>query len=209
MNIFKRVYRRWYFFRVRLRRRHFLLGALAHVGSVVVMAFVLVLLFTLYILQPYRVSGESMSPTLHNGDRLFVLRSGKVVANALGYNYVPKRGEIIVFHSKLRDNKWIKRVVGLPGERVVIRNNVITIYNDKYPEGFVFELELEPALEDFPATEPVIDRIVGQGEVFVLGDNRLPQKSSDSRGGLGNIDLEDVDGTVVIRVVPILEFRFF
>ena len=209
MNIFRSIYRRWYRFRVRLRQRHFLLGALAHVGSVVVMAFVLVLIFTLYILQPYRVSGESMMPTLSNGDRLFVLRSGKVAANTLGYNYVPKRGEIIVFHSKLRDNKWIKRVVGLPGERVVIRNNIITIYNEEHPEGFIFELATDPPLEDFPATEPVVDRIVGRGEIFVLGDNRLPQKSSDSRGTLGNIDLEDVDGTVVIRVVPVLEFRFF
>ena len=209
MNIFKRIYRRWYRLRVRLRRRHFLLGALAHVGSVVIMAFVLVLIFTLYILQPYRVSGESMMPTLSNGDRLFVLRSGKVAANALGYNYVPKRGEIIVFHSKLRDNKWIKRVVGLPGERIIIKNNVITIYNEEHPEGFIFELEVDPQLEDFPATEPVVDRLVGQGEVFVIGDNRLPQKSSDSRGSLGNIALDDIDGTVVVRVVPILEFRLF
>ena len=209
MNILRSIYRRWYRFRVRLRRRHFLLGALAHVGSVVIMAFVLVLVFTLYILQPYRVSGESMMPTLSNGDRLFVLRSGKVAANALGYDYVPKRGEIVVFHSKLRDNKWIKRVIGLPGERIVIKNNIITIYSEERPEGFIFELEADPPLDTFPATEPVVDRIVGQGEIFVLGDNRLPQKSSDSRGSLGNIALDAIDGTVIIRVVPILEFRFF
>ena len=209
MNILRKLYQRWQQFRARLNRRHFLLGALAHVGSVVVMAFVLVLIFTLYILQPYEVKGQSMQPTFYQGDRIFILRSGKVLADILGADYVPKRGEIVVLESKLKDEKWIKRVVGLPGERIVISNNIITIYNEEHPEGFIFELEADPPLEDFPATEPVVDRIVGRGEIFVLGDNRLHGKAEDSRGQLGNIALDDIDGAVVVRVIPFTRFRFF
>ena len=90
-----------------------------------------------------------MQPTLYHGDRIFILRSGKVWADILGADYVPKRGEIVVLESKLKDEKWIKRVVGLPGERVIIKNNIITIYNEEHPAGFVFELGADPPLEDF------------------------------------------------------------
>ena len=134
---------------------------------------------------------------------------GRIFADLFGTDYVPERGEIIVFESRLKDDKWIKRVVGLPGERVVIKNNQITIYNREFPQGFVFDAEFDPPLEDFPPDERVVDRIIGQGEAFVIGDNRLKGQSSDSRSALGNISLEDIDGSVLIRVVPLAEFRFF
>ena len=185
------------------------MGALMHVGTVVAIAFITIFVFTFYILQPYEVSGMSMYPTLHDGDRLFILRTGKIFANLFGTDYVPERGEIIVFESRVNDDKWIKRIVGLPGERVVIKNNKITIYNQEFPQGFELAIELDPPLEDFPPDERVVDRLVGQGEAFVIGDNRLKDQSSDSRKELGNISLEDIDGTVLIRVVPLSNFRFF
>ena len=180
-----------------------------HVGSIVFVAFVVIFVFTLSILQPYRVDGDSMFPTLQNNDRLFILRSGRIVADFFGTDYIPSRGEIIVFHSKLGDKKFIKRVIGLPEERIVIKNNRITVYNEEFPQGFEPQLDLDPPLEDFPPNEPVVDRVVGKGELFVIGDNRLPLQSSDSRQKLGNISLKDVDGTVLIRVVPLSDFRLF
>ena len=209
MNIIRRIYRRWRELRDRLKRRHYILGVFVHVSSVVVMAFIMVLIFTLYVLQPYRVEGESMQPTLQDNDRLFILRSGEVIADLLGIDFIPKRGDIVVLESKENDSKWIKRVIGLPDERIVIKNNVITIYNKEFPAGFMPELNLEPTLPAFPSNEPVIDRIIGKGEVFVLGDNRLSGKSADSRGSLGNISLDDIDGTAFVRVVPFVEFRVF
>ena len=179
-------------------------------ASIVALAFVMVLFFTLYILQPYEVVGDSMLPTLQTGDRLFILRSGKVLSDAMGVDHIPKRGEIIIIHSKVNEKKWVKRVVGLPGERIVIKNNAVTIYNRGSPEGFVVSLELDPPLEDFPPTEPVVDRIINRGEIFVLGDNRLDGGSDDSRSlRLGNVSIDDIDGVVVIRVVPLLRFRLF
>ena len=209
MNFLKRIYNRWYQLRVRLHKRNYILGALTHVTSIVIVAFLLVFIFTFYILQPYRVSGQSMEPTLRNGDRLFVWRAGKIMADFFGADYVPERGEIIVFQSQLRDDKWIKRVIGLPNERIVIKNNVITIYNEKFPEGFNLDLGLEPILPDFSPNEVVVDRIIGKGEVFVIGDNRLSQQSSDSRGPLGNISIQNIDGVVFLRMIPMKEVRLF
>lgn len=209
MDFFRNIYNKWYAWRVSLHRRNYWLGALTHVFSIIVVAFILVFIFTIIILQPYHVRGSSMEPTLQEGDRLFILRLGKITANIFGTDYVPKRGEIIIFHNPGKNDKWIKRVIGLPGERLVIENNKITIYNQEYPRGFEPNFNLDPPLPDFPLSEPRLDRTVNQGEVFVLGDNRLPGQSDDSRGPIGNIPVEDIDGVVLIRVVPILDFRFF
>ena len=209
MNIFRNIYRRWYAVRVHLHKRSYILGAMTHIASIILTAFILIFVFTLYILQPYRVQGDSMQPTLQNNDRLFILRLGKIVSNMLGIDYIPERGDIIVFHSKIKDDKWIKRVIGLPEERIVIKNNKVNIYNEEFPRGFELQLELNPLLPDFPIDEPVIDRIIRKGEIFVIGDNRLPQKSSDSRGTLGNISLQDIEGTVLIRVIPFSKFHLF
>lgn len=209
MEFLKKIYQPWHKLRVRLHKRSYVLGALVHISSIIAVAFILIFVFTFYILQPYQVVGQSMQPTLQDGDRLFILRSGKIFSDIMGTDYIPKRGEIIVFHSSLKDNKWIKRVVGLPGERIVIKNNRITIYNDEFPGGFEPVLNLDPPLEAFPPNEQVVDRIIRKSEIFVIGDNRLPQQSSDSRGTLGNVSLEDVDGTVLIRVVPVSEFQLF
>ena len=209
MKLVKTIIGPWYRAKARLHRRSYVLGALMHVGTVVAVAFAAIFIFTFYILQPYEVSGMSMHPTLHDGDRLFILRTGKIFANLFGTDYVPERGEIIVFESRVNDDKWIKRIVGLPGERIVIKNNRITVYNREFPQGFEPKMDFDPPLADFPPDEKVVDRLVGQGEAFVIGDNRLKDQSSDSRRELGNISLEDIDGTVLIRVVPLADFRFF
>ena len=198
---------KWHNLQIRLGQKHYLLGAFFYVGTIMGLAFILVFVFTTTILQPYQVNGLSMYPTLEGGDRLFVWRLGKIWSDFIETESVPKRGEIIIFHSSLQDNKWIKRVVGLPGERVVIRNRELIIYNDQYPQGFKPHFNLESF--KFPQGEPNLDRTVGQGEIFVLGDNREPNQSLDSRGALGNIKLKDIDGTVILRVIPISQFRFF
>ena len=165
--------------------------------SAVVATLLLILFFIFFVVfQPYRVQGNAMEPTLKDGERLLVFRGGKIWSNIVNSDYIPERGEIIVLESKVNDSKWIKRVIGLPGERIVIANNVITIYNDESPNGFELNAEWESVLADFPADEPVIDREIGADEVFVLGDNRLPSQSSDSRGALGNISIDDIEGVI-------------
>lgn len=222
--MFISAYRRWRRLRVRLNEKNYTLGVLIHITSVILIAFVLVFGFTSYILQPYRVEGSSMEPTLQENNRLFILRSGKIFANLIGADYVPKRGEMVVFIED-KDNcrsteeslifaidscKYIKRVIGLPNERIVIKNNTITIYNNEFPQGFQPDFKLDPPLEDYPASQPVIDRIIEQGEIFVLGDNRLPGGSTDSRDKrIGNVPVGSVEGVVFVRVIPFKDFKLY
>ena len=207
MNFLTRIYNRWHQLRVRLHKRNYILGALSHVTSIVIVAFLLVFIFTFYIMQPYRVNGESMEPTLQHDDRLFVWRAGKIMAGFFGADYVPERGNIIVFKHALTDDEFlIKRIIGLPNERIVIKNNVITIYNEEFPKGFALDLNLEPMLPDFAPNTVVVDRIVGKGEIFVIGDNH--NASKDSRL-FGNIKLENVSGRLLVRIWPITNFKLF
>lgn len=187
------------------------LKAFLHLVSILIAAFIIVLFFEFFVFHPYKVEGNSMSPTLSSGDRLIVLRTNKVISDILGRDYVPKRGEIVVFsHPQPTENrKLIKRVVGLPNERIVIKDNKIFIYNDDYPRGFELDWKFEPALPDFSQHEQVYDRIIREGEIFVLGDNRLPGQSADSRRSLGNIPVENIEGVVIIRILPLNQITFF
>ncbi|MCY4010688.1 MAG: S26 family signal peptidase, partial [Candidatus Saccharibacteria bacterium] len=65
-----------------------------------------------------------------------------------------------------------------------------------------------PLLE-LSSMEPYLKRSIGQGELFVVGDNRLPKQSNDSRGEIGNIPLNQIDGTVVWRLWPLTEMGLF
>ncbi len=167
--------------------------------SAVVATLLLILFFIFFVVfQPYRSVGNAMEPTLKDGERFLIFRGGKVWSDIVNSDYIPERGKIVVFKTPVANSKYnyIKRIIGLPGERIVIANNVITIYNDEFPNGFELDAEWEAALADFPSDEPVIDREIDDDEVFVLGDNRLPGQSSDSRGGLGNIPIENIEGVI-------------
>lgn len=204
-------YRHWQRLRVRLHKKSYILGALTHIVSIVLFAFIMVFVFTSYILQPFDVEGTSMEPTLHNKEKVFILRANKIFADLIGADYVPKRGEMIVFRNRSNNEMFVKRVAALPNERIVLKNNVITIYNDENPQGFEVEFNLDPPLPDYPPDEPIFDRIVEKGEVFVLGDNRHPGKTADSRDAkhVGNVALDDIRGPIFIRVLPFKDFKLF
>ena len=126
-------------------------------------AGVLAFLIISFVVQSFKVDGPSMEPTLNNGERLFV--------NKFIYRFrPPKRGDIIVFTPKgIGKTKYIKRVIGLPGETVEIHNGKVYI-NDT------------PLLENYIKSPPQGVHgpfFIGENEYFVLGDNRT--NSSDSR----------------------------
>ena len=99
---------------------------------------ILVKLVQAFLIQPFIVDGASMLPTYHNKEFLLVDKFSYRIKD-------PVRGDIMIF--KLYENNLnpyegkhlIKRVIGLPGERIVVKNGVTTIYNTKYPNGFVLE----------------------------------------------------------------------
>ncbi len=99
----------------------------------------------------------------------------------------------------------IKRVIALPGERVVVNNNVITVYNKQHPNGFQPDATL-PYGKVIKDTQGNEDITVPQGYVFVCGDNR--DDSLDSRV-FGPVPLNDIVGKLVFRVLPINEAERF
>lgn len=160
--------------------------------------YLLVVLAVTYLVihfvgQRTQVQGESMEPTLHNGDNLIV--------DKITYRFKdPQRFDIIVFPFKYKeDTFYIKRIIGLPGETVQITNDgEIYINGEVLKEGYGKEVMLDPGNAYTPIT-------LGEDEYFVLGDNR--NNSSDSRSSsVGVIHRDDIIGRAWLRIWPFSKF---
>lgn len=178
-----------------------------------VLLFVLAPLFALFMImfvfQSYVVDGSSMEPTLQNGNRVFILKLPKTIANLQNKEFIPARHEIIVFKKPSEpDTQLIKRVIGLPGDRVVVQDGHITVYNADNPQGFDPDANTNYGSTLQPTTGNV-DIIVGDNELFVCGDNREPGGSLDSRTGLGLVPVQNIVGRLWIRYFPFSEFKVY
>lgn len=178
-----------------------------------ILLFVLAPLFALFMIlfvfQSYVVDGSSMEPTLQNGNRVFILKLPKTIASLQGKTFIPARHEVIVFKKPSDPStQLIKRVIGLPGDRVVVKDGQITVFNSQYPQGFNPDTNTEygPNLE---VTSGEADITVGANEIFVCGDNRTPGGSLDSRTGLGLVPVENIVGRLWIRYFPLSEFKVY
>ena len=190
----------------------------ANLHDIVSMIFfiIIVLLGTLFInsfiFRSFNVVGPSMEPTMHTNDRLIVNRIPVTVARLQNQQYVPDYGQIIVFKNprfeiSKHDEFIIKRVIGHPGDRVVLKDGFYTVYNSAQPNGFDPDTPHKDTIKS--PTEGEVDMVVPESEIFVSGDNRIGSNSFDSRSGLGTIPLYDVVGTVYIRIIPLNQIRFF
>lgn len=135
-----------------------------------------VILIRLFVVTPVRVDGESMNPTLSNNQILLL--------NKMDKHY--KRFDVIVFNHN--GNKLVKRIIGLPGDKVTYSDNKLYI-NDKLVEENYARKE----------TDDFISDKVPNDMYFVLGDNR--SNSLDSRY-IGFIDKNDIEGVVNISILP-------
>jgi len=172
--------------------------------AIVLAAFILALIIKGYLIQPYVVDGQSMEPTLQNSDRLLVNKVPETFAHFEGHQYVPARGSIIVFNKSglpgyVGTKQLIKRVIGLPGERVVVKDGKITIYNTAHPHGFNPDTTTGYTITA-PLTQGALDQTLGPSQLFVCGDNR--DNSEDSRF-FGPIDTNDVVGKLAMRIMPL------
>ncbi len=171
-------------------------------------AFIVAILINTFIFQSYEVDGSSMSPTLHNGDRLIIMKAARTWASIERKTFMPERGQIIVFHKPNgTSDQLIKRVIGLPGDRVVVKDGKITIYNTEHPDGF--NPDSAAYGSDLAETYGNVDVTVGDGEVFVCGDNRIPGASLDSRSILGNVPTKLIVGTLSLRYLPLGDAQAF
>lgn len=163
--------------------------------EIFLVAIIAVFVIRNFLLQPFLVSGASMEPNFSSGDYLLV--------DEMTYRFrQPERGEVIVFYYP-GDEKtfYIKRVIGLPNEKVVISNGKITIFNTGHPEGFTLDETYLPLMLQTSGNEEVT---LKDNEYFVLGDNR--NYSFDSRSW-GNLSQKDIVGLVRLRLWPLNEAK--
>jgi signal peptidase I len=154
-----------------------------------------------------------MQPTLETKDRLIIWKAGRTWARITKSDFIPERGEIVVFIKKgmynfdtNKEKQLIKRVIALPGERVVVRDGTMTVYNDASPNGFSPDALKAYGKDIKEPTDGNVDITVGPGEIFVSGDNR--DNSLDSRS-FGAVPTKDIVGTLSLRILPLSEAEVF
>lgn len=203
---------------------------LLNTGIYLLIVLVLTYLFIVFVCQKTEVIGSSMYPTLENGDQLLV--------DKISYRFGdPQRFDIVVFPPKYEENTfYIKRIIGLPGETVEVKNVPTTIegnsgmvewklvisikkadsqeetfevLEDKY--GYYSDLErVLPEGQDYivvEGDETTAPVVLGENEYFVMGDNR--DNSKDSRNPMvGKIKRKDIIGKAFFRIWPFSGFGF-
>lgn len=155
-------------------------------------ALLIVFPIRMFVAQPFIVSGASMQETFQNGEYLIV--------DQVTYRFEePERGDVIVFRYPRDPSKFfIKRVIGVPGDEISIEGNIVTITNAAHPDGSVLN---EPYVSSMQPNT-FLEEELGDGEYFVMGDNR--DQSSDSRMW-GVLQERNIVGRALVRLFPIQE----
>lgn len=176
-------------------------ASLLEVLEVAVIAVVAVFIVRTFFVQPFLVSGASMSPNFTNGDYVLV--------DEITPHLRPlERGEVVVFHDPADGGQdystyFIKRIIGLPGEEVAIKNDTITVYNSAYPKGLALDETYLPKGTD---TSGNYDYKLSTSTYLMLGDNR--PYSYDSRSW-GPLPAQNIVGLVRVRLWPVNELTAF
>ncbi len=163
-----------------------ILETIVFVGSIFIVVY-------LFLFQPNQIKGASMEPTFYNGNYIF---TSKVTYKLRQ----PVRGDVVVFHSpKNPDIEYIKRIIGLPGDTILVQNTTVYINGKPINESYISaptELIYGGFLQEgTPVTVP-------EDHYFVMGDNR--PRSSDSRE-FGPVTYESIIGQVIYRYFPFTE----
>jgi signal peptidase I len=159
------------------------------ISKIVIIALLIVIPIRYFIFQPFFVRGQSMEPNFENSDYLII--------DEISYRFSnPQRGEVVVFkYPQNPSQRYIKRIIGLPGETIEIEDSKVIIYKDNQAE--ILDESSYLSVSETPGDIRVS---LGESEYFVLGDNRAV--SSDSRKW-GPLPMENIVGKVFLRAWPI------
>ncbi len=168
------------------------------ITKIVVISLAIIIPIRYYLVQPFFVRGASMNPSFDSGQYL--------VVNEISYRFEkPDRGEVIVFKYPVDPSQYyIKRIIGLPGEVIEIKDGYVTIYNQEFPEGNVLDESIYLPKERITIGQTYLK--LNEDEYFVLGDNR--QASSDSRQW-GSLPEDNIIGRVWFRAWPFNTAKYF
>ncbi|MFO7807359.1 MAG: signal peptidase I [Candidatus Moraniibacteriota bacterium] len=193
------------------------LGFVFDLVKIVVLSLVVIIPVRTFLFQPFFVQGASMEPNFHDGEYLIVNEFGykKTVVGTEDNKLFAvepfkelKRGEVAVFrYPNNPEEYFIKRIIGLPGEKIEIKNGNVIVYNQENPNGGV--LNEDQYIPGNSGETECSGRCVfelSEDEYLVLGDNR--DHSSDSRRW-GSLSKDYVIGKVFLRAWPLDEFRIF
>ncbi|HCN61561.1 MULTISPECIES: signal peptidase I [Mammaliicoccus] len=170
----------------------------------IAVAVVCVLLIQKFLFVTYTVSGDSMHPTLKNGEKVIVNKIGYKVGNI-------DNGDVIVFHANENDD-YVKRVIGKPGDTVKYDNDQLYVNDKKVPEEYLKANKANKSRDLLTENFEVKDLVnsngvnkIPKGEYLVLGDNR--EVSKDGRS-FGLINEDVIVGEVALRFWPINQFHY-
>ncbi len=182
--------------------------------KIVFWAFLIIVPVRMFLFQPFFVQGASMEPTFENNEYLIINELGYKktevgIPGKIFFSVEPfkklSRGEVIVFrYPKNRSQFFIKRIIGLPGEKIEVKNNQMLIYNSANPDGLV--LDEKEYLSESVRTSGDLVMQLNDSEYFVMGDNRM--FSSDSRYW-GPVGSADIIGKVLLRAWPLDNLAVF
>ena len=166
-------------------------------GKAIVIALAIVFIIRIFFFTPIVVDGASMEPTLQDDDRMIVTKLGE-----------PKRFDVVVFHAT-EEQDFVKRVIGLPGDRIEYKGDTLYINDTPYEEPYLDEAKKEVKegvlTNSFTLRDtPVQSDVVPEGHLFVMGDNR--RNSKDSRH-IGAIPIDEVVGTTKFVFYPIQKIK--
>ena len=156
-----------------------------------IVAFIIVGGVYFFLGRPFTVSGASMYPTLHNGDRMVLSKVGDI-----------HRFDVVILKAPDENVEYIKRVIGMPGDTVEMRSGVLYINGKKVDQPFINTEALAKQtvfMDDFTLESLTGESKVPEGKYFVLGDNRGVSK--DSRM-IGFIDRSAIEGKAVFTIWP-------
>jgi len=167
--------------------------------KIVIISLAIIIPVRYFLVQPFYVKGASMEPTFFNHEYLII--------NEIDYRFeAPARGEVVVFRPPYGDHTdyFIKRIIGLPGEEIKVKNGRILVFNKEHPEGIVLDESFYLASDLITSGD--YDKVLAADEYFLLGDNR--GSSLDSRM-FGPVKKESIVGKVWVRGWPFNRLTVF